>query len=234
MKTKTFKYDQLFKLYLLKSRVYESPIKKTNSNGLINVNLDQTLVGIKKALQIIFQYNQINKCILFVGLPSKLESQINILTRHVAVPRNADVSGFISNNNVKLLKDIKNLTQTLSKKYSKSLLPKLTKKPDLVILFNHEKEKTIRSEAWIAKIPIIVFQNKNGVENMSADNSYVINGNFQSALITFDTNIFFICLNFLFKDFKRKQILPSSVSPKMRSPSFTKRHQEKQLKRKDG
>ena len=55
MKTKKFKSKQLLKLHLLKSRVYEYPIKKTNFNDLKNINLDQILVGVRKALQVIFE-----------------------------------------------------------------------------------------------------------------------------------------------------------------------------------
>ena len=129
MKTKQFKFKQLLKLYLLKSRVYEHPIKKTNFNDLISANLDQILVGTKKALQIIFQYNQINKRILFIGLPSKLEYKINLLTRHSAVPSNFTVYGLISNNNTfKPLNAVKSSTQTLAKESSRSLFSKLTKK----------------------------------------------------------------------------------------------------------
>jgi hypothetical protein len=49
MKTQKFKSKQLLKLHLLKSRVYEHPIKKTKFNDLITASLDQALVSIKKA-----------------------------------------------------------------------------------------------------------------------------------------------------------------------------------------
>ena len=102
MKTKKFKFKQLLKLHLLKARVYEHFVKKTNFNDLTDTNLDQLLVGIKKALQVIFQYNQTNKRILFIGLPSKLESKINSTTRHIAVSSSFNVQGLISNNNANL------------------------------------------------------------------------------------------------------------------------------------
>ena len=76
MKTKKFKFKQLLKLHLLKSRVYEYPIKKTNFNDLITANLDQVIVGIKRALQVIFQYHQTNKRILFIGGPKEISNKI--------------------------------------------------------------------------------------------------------------------------------------------------------------
>ena len=48
-------------------------------------------------------------------------------------------------------------------------------------------------------------------------NSYSINGNFKSILSAFDKNIFFIGLNFLFKNLKKKQNRFSSDSSKFNS-----------------
>lgn len=221
MKTRKFKFKQLLKLHLLKSRVYEHPIKKTNFNDLIDANLDQILVGTKKALQVIFQYNQTNKRILFIGLPAKLELKINLLTQHTAVPSSFNVHGLISNNTMKPFKEIKSSTQTLVKGYSKSLLSKLIKKPDLIILFDHEKGKTVLSEAWVAKVPVIAFDVNNDIDDKFNHTFYIINGNFKNILTTPDKNIFFVGLNFLFKSFKKKKIGSSSGSPKPNSIFFT-------------
>jgi hypothetical protein len=224
MKTRKFKFKQLLKLQLLKSRVYEHPIKKTNFNDLINANLDQILVGIKKALQIIFEYNQANKRILFIGLPAKLEFKINFLTRHIAVPNNAPVQGYISNNNFKSLDDS---THALFNKYPpKFLAPELIKKPDLLILFNHEKENAILSEAWIAKLPVIAFDVDNNIKDKFNQTFYVVNGNFKNILTTPDKNIFFIGLNFLFKNFKKKKIDSSSNFSKL-NQTFSGKEREK-------
>jgi hypothetical protein len=203
MKIKKFKFKQLLKLHLLKSKVYEYPIKKTNLTDLININLDQILIGIKKSLQIIFQYHQTEKRILFIGLPSKLELKINLLTRHVAIPNSFNIQGLLSNNNIKLVKNIKDSTQAWLKRHSKFLLPKLIKKPDLIVLFDHEKSKNILSDAWVAKIPVIVFHAE--PKDASAPNFYNIEGNFKNILTTYDKNIFFIGLNFLFKNLKKKK-----------------------------
>lgn len=219
MKTKFFKFKQLLKLHLLKSRVYEYPVKKTNFNDLINTNLDQILVGLKKALQVIFQYNQTNKRILFIGFPSKLELKVNSLTRHIAVPNNFNVQGLISNH-TQISSKLKPLTQKVSKTDSKLLFRKLTKKPDLIVLFDHKKVNLILSEAKVAKIPVITFVVTSDSKDLLLQNSYFVTGNFQNSLMSFDKNIFFIGLNFLFKSFKSTS---KSDLPKFDTQSFIKK-----------
>ena len=213
MKVKKFQSKQLLKLHLLKSRVYESPIKKMNFNDLKSTNLDQILVGVKKALQIIFQYNKANKCILFIGLPTRLELKINSLTRHIAVPSNFDIQGIISNTKTGLLLDIKNSTQNLIQRDSLSLSPKLAKKFDLVVLFDHDKNYAVLSEAWSARIPTITFASSTNSANSVASNAYLINGNFKNILTAFDKNIFFVGLNFLFKNLRKQNLRSLSVLP---------------------
>jgi len=220
MKTKKFKFKQLLKLQLLKARVYEHSVKKTNFNDLTDANLDQLLVSIKKALQVIFQYNQTNKRILFIGLPSTLESKINIMTRHVAISSNFNVQGLISNNNASLAKSLKYIVPPLHKESLKALLAKLTKTPDLIILFNHKKSETVFSEAWVAKIPVIIFNGNNDFDNFFKGNFYSVNGNFKNSLTTSDQNIFFVGLNFLFKNLKKKNSKLSSILPKPTAQSF--------------
>ena len=221
MKTKKFKSKQLLKLHFLKSRVYEYSAKKTNFNDLKNTNLDQILVSVKKALQIIFQYNQVNKRVLFIGLPFKLEFKINSLTRHAAVSTSFDIQGIVSNNKANLLLDLKSVTQKFVKRSSRVLSPKLMKKPDLIILFDHEKTHAILSEAWVAKIPVITFianHNKSTV----TQSSYCVNGNYKSILTAFDKNIFFIGLNFLFKNLKKKTPKSLNVLSNVSSQFFSK------------
>lgn len=223
MKTKKFKSKQLLKLHLLKSRVYEHSIKKTNFNDLIDTNLDQILVGVKKALQVIFQYNQMNKRILFIGLPPKFELKINSLTQHIAVSSSFNIHGLISNNNVNLL----------SRKRSTFPSLKLMKKPDLIVLFEHEKGNSVVSESWVAKIPVINFITSNDSTELFINNLYSVNGNFKNILVTFDKNILFVGLNFLFKSLKKKKIRSSSViqKPSSSSPFFNKDRQKSRLKK---
>lgn len=200
MKIKEVKIKQLLKLNLLKSKVYEQPIKKIKFNNLIDANLNQIVVDIKKVLQIIFQYHKAEKRILFLGLPYKLESRVNQLTKHIAIPKNFNIQGVISNYNSKSFKSDKNSNQAWLKNSSNFLLPKLSKKLDLIVLFNHDNNETILSEAGVAKIPVISFGTNFSPQNSA---SYKVKGNFKNILIGSNKNVFFIGLNFLFKTFKK-------------------------------
>ena len=222
MKTKKFKFKQLLKLHLLKFRAYEYPIKKTNFNDLITANLDQIIVGIKRALQVIFQYHQANKRILFIGLPSKLELKINASTRHTAIASSFNIQGLISNSNVNSMTNSQSPINRSIKQSSALLALKFTKKPDLIVLFDHDKSSSILSETWVAKIPVINFVATNNSKNSLIQTTYFINGNFKSILSAFDKNIFFIGLNFLFKNLKKKQERTFPYSSKSGSKSSIK------------
>jgi|JI102314A2RNA_FD_contig_111_174693_length_1414_multi_1_in_0_out_0_2 hypothetical protein len=205
MKIKKFKFKQLLKLHLIKLKSYEQSIKKTGFNDFINANLDEILADIKKALKIIFQYHQAKKRILFIGFPYKLELKINSLTKHVAIPFNFNTQGLISNTKVKFLNENKSSNQSWLRSHIKFLLPKLTKKPDLIILFKHEKDRSIITEAWTAKIPVIVFKSNCDLQNLVHGNFYTVRGNFKHVQTVSDKNIFFIGLNFLFKNYSIKR-----------------------------
>ena len=189
MKIKEVKIKQLLKLNLLKSKVYEQPIKKIKFNNFIDANLNQIVVDIKKVLQIIFQYHKVEKRILFLGLPYKLESRVNQLTKHIAISKNFNIQGVISNYNSKSFKSDRNSNQAWLKNSSKFLLPKLSKKLDLIVLFNHDNSETILSEAGVAKIPVIFFGTNFGLQNSA---SYKVEGNFKNVLIGSNKNVFFI------------------------------------------
>ena len=65
---------------------------------------------------------------------------------------------------------------------------------DLIVLFEHDKSKMIGSEAGVAKIPVVSF----GTDlDILETVSYKVEGNFKNAS---NKNIFFIGLNFLFKN----------------------------------
>jgi hypothetical protein len=203
MKIKKFKFKQILKLHLLKSRAYEHAAKKNNSGFLTSFNLTQVITDFKKALHVIFQYHQTEKRILFIGVPKKLELRINKLTSHVAVPSKFDLQGVISNN-FKTLKIVKSNKHSFSKIYSKSLLPKLSKKPDLVVLFSHDKKQNIISETYVAKVPLIIFDNEPDLKETWVSNSYNVQGIGGNLPITHDKSLFFFGLNFLFKTFQKK------------------------------
>jgi ribosomal protein S2 len=196
MKIKKFKFKQILKLHLLKSRTYEQFVKKNNFDYLIDVNLNQTITNIKKALHIIFKYDETGKRVLFIGIPKKLEYKINKITNHVAVPSNFNVQGLISSD-LKSLKSKENNKQILFKTHSNLLFPKLLSKPDLVVIFSHDKKHNTISESYRAKIPVITLDN-----DLDSRNTWYSNpSNPQETpnSINNDKHIFFIGLNFLFK-----------------------------------
>jgi ribosomal protein S2 len=196
MKIKKTRIKQLLKLSLLKLRVYEQFTNKTKLNGFVDSDLNQIIVNIKKVLQIIFQYHKAEKRILFVGVPCELEQKINQLTKHVAAPKNFDIQGMVSNFDPKVFLKSENLDQAWSKNFLKSLLPKLSKKLDLIVLFNHEKSDSILTESKIAKIPVIFF----GVnQDPFKSPLYSVEGDFKNLLTGPNQNILSIGLNFLFK-----------------------------------
>lgn len=203
MKLKKFKFKQILKLHLLNSRAYEHAVKKTNSGLLTEFNLIQIISDFKKALHIIFEYHQAHKNVLFVGVPKKLELKINKLTHHVAVDHNFELQGVISNNfKSSNLANVGKLS--FSKVYLKSLIPKLSKKPDLVVLLSHKKISNIIAESNVAKVPIITFASDSFHKTNLTQGSYNLEGFGQNLISTSEKSLFFLGLNFLFKRFTRK------------------------------
>nr|BBC77729.1 ribosomal protein S2 [Nitzschia sp. NIES-3576] len=203
MKIKQFKFKQILKLHLLNSGMYEYTTKKVNSATSTDSSLIQVVSSFKKALSIIFEFHQAKKTILFIGVPKKLELKINKLTNHTAVPHSFDLQGVISNTfkPLKLSKKDKNF---FSKLYLKSLLPKLLRKPDLVVLFSHEKKQTVINESYIAKVPLITFDCDNSIKDTWVNNLYNVQGVNFNVSQNSNKNIFFIGLNFLFRTSNEK------------------------------
>lgn len=204
MKIKKFKSKQILKLHLLKSRVYEQIIKKKSSNSLNEMDLLQTITSFKKALQVIFQYHNADKRVLFVGVPKKLEFRINKLTKHAAVSNVFNLQGIISNysKNRTPVSLPGNKTKT---SILKSLELKLSRKPDLIVLFSHEKKANLISESYFAKIPLIIFNDDDTHSRNLTDTFYKVPGNENNLMNTSNQNLFSMGLNFLFKVRRKKQ-----------------------------
>lgn len=211
MKIKKFKFKQILKLHLLNSRAYEYALKKVNSGFPTDLVLTQVISDFKKGLHLIFQYHQAEKQILFIGVPEKLEGKINKLTNHVALPSNFNCQGLISNREF-FQKSLDLNKPSSSLKHLNTLLPKLVRKPDLVVLFSHEKKQNIILESCIAKVPLITFSHDefshkatlNGFYNLKA-----LNSSFTEAS---NKNLFFLGLNFLFKLPSKRKSQSSSGS----------------------
>lgn len=189
------KLNQILKLYLLSSRAYENiNVKSINSNSLTDLNLIQIISDLKKAFYTIFKYHQAHKKILFVGLPNKLASKINTFTHHAAANLNLELQEIIANN-------FKNVL--FSKVSSELLLLKLSKKPDLVVLFSDEKKQDSIIKGSIAKIPVIKFISSNLKKNINKNFDTIENFS-QNLVLTSDKSLFFFGLNFLFKRLNKK------------------------------
>lgn len=199
MKLRKFEFKQILKLHLLKHRTYEqSSVKNNNMNLVTDLSLNETIFNLKKALQIIFQYHIKNKRIIFIGVPTKLESKINRATNHVAIPQDLNIQGLISNRSNKNVMSAKQTNKQKTIKF-KSLLPKLSKKPDLVVVVAHEKTEAIYKECAVAKLPIINFKTENFSKETWSSYSYDLQLNHKNSTSITDKNLFSIGLNFLFK-----------------------------------
>lgn len=201
MKLKKLQFKQILKLHLLKYRTYEQRIKNNNFNPVTDFSLNQVIVSFKKILQVIFQYHNVNKRILFIGVPKKLEVKINKLTNHVAVSRDFNLQGILSNN---FDTNTVNIKQENKHKLSnfKFLLPKLSKRPDLVVMVSHDKKHNILKECSVAKIPFIDFETENNYKDIWSIHSHKIQLNSNNLSLIHNKNLFFIGLSFLFKTSK--------------------------------
>ncbi|MBE0439303.1 MAG: hypothetical protein IBX57_05925 [Gammaproteobacteria bacterium] len=197
MKLKKFKFKQILKLHLLNSQAYAA--KKTNINTRIDFDLTEVLTDLKKILHVTFEYHQANKKILFIGLPKKLEKTINSSTRHVAVDHMFELQGFLSKhlNAFKLSTDL----------CVKSLLPKMSKKPDLIVLLTHDKSLNIIAESNVSKIPIIVFDSINIKHIGKMKAVYTVEGFEENFNSTSGKTLFCLGLQFLFNNQTKKSSL---------------------------
>ena len=197
------KLKQILELYLLNSRPYEHTVKNTSSDFLTSFNLIQIISHLKKALHIIFEYHRAHKKILFVGLPKKLEVKINKLTHHIAVDSNFDLRRVISNSYT-AVNSIKVENKLFSKVLTKSLIPKLSNKPDLIVFLLYEKKQNIIVKSNVAKIPIMNFASVGCSRTDLNTKFYNIEDFSYKFISTFDKSLFFFGLNFLFKRMKKK------------------------------
>ena len=226
MKLKKLQFKQILKLHLLKYKTYEQPVKDNNFNLVTDLTLNQMVVNFKKILQVIFQYHNINKRILFIGMPKKLELKINKVTNHVAIPTDFNVQGIISNgfNSTGVINKHENKYKLFN---LKALLPKLSKRPDLVVMVSHDKKHSVLKECFVAKVPIISFEVDNTSKDIWSIYSHRVsltNNNFN---LVNNKNLFFIGLNFLFKTSK---VTSNRLKPKSLS-HHTKRFKKKSFQK---
>jgi len=165
------KFKRIFELHLIKSKIYKQTIEKNTSTNFLNTNLAQTILNFKKALRLIFNYHQIKKRILFLGVPTETEVRLNSTTQHIAI-----------SNSIKT-KKLFNLTSEgksnfNSLKNNKNIFSKLKKKPDLIVVISNDSKTKFHSiieKAYILKTPIIEFSET--MEKHYWKNFYTVLGN---------------------------------------------------------
>lgn len=185
---------KIFKLHLIKSKIYEQPMKKKTFKSLPNVTIRDIMLNFKKSLNLIFKYHKNNKRILFIGNPKRIEEKINNNTIHTSIAnyeKNILNNGLITNNFI--ANSIK-LNKYLFKN-NKFILSKLLKKPELIVIFKQQQNNQLLKESTISKIPIIEFNH-----NLKRNNwqyNYNIPGNLNFTENKIVDNIYFIVFNSL-------------------------------------
>ena len=137
--------NNLFKLQLIKSKLY----KKKN----LSFNLNNVISYIKKITQIIYQYTTFNEKILFFGLHSNIKPLLK-KTKHLVVPNPLFMHGLFTNS------IIKPNQKKIPFKIVQNIL-KLKQKFSLVVLFDTKNKQNnfILQESMKAQVPVIAFSN---------------------------------------------------------------------------
>jgi ribosomal protein S2 len=162
---------KLMKLKILQTKIYDKKQYLTNNK------IEDIEYRLKKIFYIVYKYHIFNKRILFVGLPSTMNSKItNLLksSKHISIPENIWVRGAISNKKA-CFKHISKHNKTSSTKISE-LIFQLKKSIDLVIFFEKSANPDVLNESYISRIPVISISNNLDIQNVKA--SYKVSGNF--------------------------------------------------------
>lgn len=194
---------KLFKLNLFKNQVYSSIESILSTDSRNKKNTTSLDVSLKKVFKVIFSYHIFNKKILFVGLPEfKHEKYERILksTQHFFIPNLSWINGFLFNRKF-ILKNLKVKylnKNTISYNYLKFFLLFKTK-PDLIVVFNPEKEIELIKEFKKLKIPIISIDTSDNLsKKLKNKNLYNITGNFKFVSKN-SKNFFILLLSSIFK-----------------------------------
>lgn len=186
MKLKNFKQSSKNEFIKLKTLKLYSKAKQTNIQKIL---LQTHLI---KICNIIYQYELLNKKILFLGFPNNFK---NILkkTEHKIIPESLLFNGIISN-----------------KEFLNSTIKTKIKNIDLIILHNQSNYSTIKKESYTARIPTITLSNKQKFNNKTA---YPLLSNYKSLNEKKVTNNFFLIFlkNTLLKAKQSKTIIKTKA-----------------------
>ena len=193
------KHKRFFELHLIKSKIYEQPIKKNISENLPDVNLSNIILNFKKALQVIFKYHKNNKQILFLGTPKRVELILNSKTPHAAFSDLFNIRRLQLSKSIISSIKLNNQTAAVGKD---SILFKLENKPDLIVVFDQNLEnsnyQSIIKDAQSNRIPIIKFNSS--LQERYWRHCYGVPGNFNVTATKSVDNIFFIIVNSMLKN----------------------------------
>ena len=156
-------------------------------------------------MNVIYQFHYANKKILFVGAPTNFEFKINRLTHHVVVPSNFELQGFLLSNLKQQQKRSKVKNNAFSNFYFRSLQPKLTDRPDLIVIFSHEKTRNLLNESHVAKVPLINFDFAGLANEFLHKSLYKVHLTSSNSVLVFNKSLFFLGLNFLFIENSKKK-----------------------------
>ena len=167
LKNKRYK---LLKFKLIKTKIYKT------KNKLNLVKIEEIKNRIKKAFHLIYKYHINNKRILFIGMPSLLDSKIKYLfenTKHIIIPESIWVNGMISNKS--LYTKYKHVGQKNDR--ISDLVLKLKKESDLIVILNEFTNLEALNEGYKNRIPIISLNSEFTIFNNKS--TYKIPGNFK-------------------------------------------------------
>merc|ERR1711957_67192 len=133
-------------------------------NNFCIFDLNQTLINMRNSFKLINIFHKLKKNILFVGFPrlekKKICSMLKI-NQHYYLPHNSWVNGLLGSNQIILNKfnpkRVNSQKDLLLDKFGGIL--KLSKTPDLIVIYNNSFEPEALKESLNLNIPVISFVN---------------------------------------------------------------------------
>jgi hypothetical protein len=201
IKSLSFNKYKLFKFTLFKSQVNDDKINKFIQQNFFNSSFENLELHFKKAFKIIFKYHINSRKIFFVGLPQFKGINFNNSlklnhTNHLFIPNSSWINGFILNKKF-ILRNLKYKflkTKLFNDKKKLNFFLSLKGKPDLVVVFNPNKELNFLKEFARFGIPIITFGNT--ISNFK--NFYTVPGIYKFSFKK-NQNVFTLLLYAIFK-----------------------------------
>lgn len=186
---------------LLKFKLSQSKIYNKNLH-INNIKLEDIEYRLKKAFHIIYKFHILEKKILFVGTPIRLNPKIQKIlknTKHFLIPETIWVNGIITNK-ISFFKHLPKNKKINNNKTSKFLF-QLKKNVDLIVLLNESTNKTALDESYSTKVPIISLNSDLNIQKSKTN--YKIPGNFQFFNKKIRDNFFYSILIAVFKKGKK-------------------------------